>query len=422
MRFYITTLGCKANLADSESISEALAKSGMQRSENKDNASLIIVNTCAVTMESERKSRNMLRRMRADNPQAVIIACGCWSRVGENAQSVKEVDLIIKHNRPGDIAEQITAYLTENNYFQPQKEEAENRFGVYFETKTRAALKIQDGCNRYCTYCIIPYARGELFSEDIKKLTSDCRRLAAQGFKEVVLTGIHIASYSYEGHTLADVIDCLAETDIKRIRLGSLEPLLIDEAFAKGAAASGKLCPHFHLSLQSGSDSVLKRMNRHYTAERYSQSVDIIRKYFENASLTTDIIVGFPGETRAEFEESMALVEKVGFAHVHIFPYSPRRGTPAAKMPSQLTKAQKQGRVNEMEECCSAAADKFKRTMMGKRLEVLPEYMNEAGLYEGYTENYLRCEFPAKKDQTNIITPVKITDIREGVLLAEMID
>ncbi|MCR4722317.1 MAG: tRNA (N(6)-L-threonylcarbamoyladenosine(37)-C(2))-methylthiotransferase MtaB [Eubacteriales bacterium] len=421
MRFFIFTLGCKVNLCDSETIASRLISAGMDRCTKPEEADLIIINTCAVTAESERKSRNSIRHYISVNPEALIAVGGCWTRVGRREEICGEPDYIFfEQTDAEDAASFILAKLKERG-FTPGEEGGQYREGIYRQSRIRASLKIQDGCNRYCTYCIIPYARGSLSSMDADLIRTSCDQLAGEGFKEVVLTGIHIASYSSAGRTLTDAVVEAAGSAILRIRLGSLEPAFVNEDFAVRTAATGKLCPHFHLSLQSGNTDVLRRMHRRYTREEYLESVRILRSHFPDATFTTDIIVGFPGESEEEFMDSVSIVEEVGFAHVHVFPFSSRKGTPAAKMPSQLTKAQKHERVLRLMEASEKTGAEIKKGLIGRTLNVLPEYVNSSGLYEGYSENYIRCAFASGIECINEIVPVKAKYLEGEILYCERV-
>ena len=421
MRFFIFTLGCKVNLCDSETIASRLMSAGMDRCDRPEEADLIIINTCAVTAESERKSRNSIRHYASVNPDALIAVGGCWTRVGGREEISGGPDYIcFKQTDAEEAAAFLLAELKERGFI-PGEEGGQYREGIYRQSRTRASLKIQDGCNRFCTYCIIPYARGRLSSMDADFIRTSCDQLAGEGFKEVVLTGIHIASYSFGEKTLTDAVEEASRSAISRIRLGSLEPVFVDEDFAARTAATGKLCPHFHLSLQSGSTEVLKRMHRRYTREEYIESVRILRNYFPDASFTTDIIVGFPGESEEEFMESVSIVEEVGFAHVHVFPFSSRRGTPAAEMPLQLTRAQKHDRVLRLMEVSEKTGTEVKKKLIGRTLNVLPEYVNSNGLYEGYSENYIRCVFSSVIECINEIVPVKAVSLEGESLYCEKV-
>lgn len=423
MRFKIFTLGCKVNSCDSDIIKGVLKLFGyVECGENDDNVDFAVINTCAVTAESERKSRQLIRKIKTQYPNAYVFACGCWSRVGEDPEkSVPEADMIIKHKNPEDSARQILQFLNP----QANTDFLDNLTctgGTLAETKVRSALKIQDGCNRFCTYCIIPYARSKMSSVPIEKAVEEVNFLVKGGYKEVALTGIHIASYKDGENTLIDLIERIAkETTVERIRLGSLEPKLVTEEFVTRLKAVDRFCPHFHLSLQSGSTTVLERMHRRYTAEEYANYCELIRRHIPDAVFTTDIIVGFPGETEEEFAQTLDFVEKVGFAHVHIFPYSQRQGTPAADYPNQIDKAQKHDRVHRLSEVCDNVSERVLSGFVGKTLKVLCEYINSEKLAEGYSENYIRTCFESGENAVNEICNVKITKVCGGMLYGEVV-
>ncbi len=419
MKFKIYTLGCKVNSCDSGIIAEILKNAGFEECGDDEKAEINIINTCAVTAESERKSRQLIRRVRNANPSSFVAACGCWSRVAVDTADVEgEADVIVTHKKAEDTAEEIIKKVS--LFFGLEQNESAESFivlGTITESKTRAALKIQDGCNRFCTYCIIPYARASLCSVPLEKVVDDVKELVKAGFKEVVLTGIHIASYNDGGKKLIDVIEAVSsQTAIQRIRLGSLEPKLVTEDFVRRLAEIKSFCPHFHLSLQSGSTSVLQRMNRRYTADEYLSYVDLIREYMPEAVFTTDIIVGFPAETEEEFGETVEFVKKVRFAHVHLFPYSRRKGTPAANYPDQLSRKKKHERLKILERVCNEVSLNVLSGFVGKELEVLTEYINAKGLLEGYSANYLRVEATPSGRSENEIHSVKIERLDGNIL------
>lgn len=426
MKFKIYTLGCKVNSCDSGIIAEILKNAGFEECEQDESAQINIINTCAVTAESERKSRQLIRKVRNSAPDSFVAACGCWSRVAKNTQEVLgEANAVIAHKKAEDTAAEIIKQAS--LFFNADSISISDCgivLGTITESKTRAALKIQDGCNRFCTYCIIPYARDSLGSVSLEKIVSDVNELVKAGFKEVVLTGIHIASYNDNGRKLIDVIEAVSsQTQIKRIRLGSLEPKLITHDFVERISKIKNFCPHFHLSLQSGSTSVLKRMNRRYTSQEYISYVDLIREFIPNAVFTTDIIVGFPAESQEEFEESIEIVKRVRFAHVHLFPYSIREGTPAAKYPNQLSRKTKHERLKILEEVCNLVACEVLSEFVGKELDILTEYVNEKGFLEGYSSNYLRVAAPLKEGYSqNEIHTVKIEHLDGNVLVGTFKD
>ncbi len=426
MKFKIYTLGCKVNSCDSGIIAEILKNSGFEECDESDkDTDINIINTCAVTAESERKSRQLIRRVKNAYPESFVIACGCWSRVAVDIERMQDTaNVIISHKKPEDTAREIlraaSAFFNINEI---SDVECGVVLGTIAESKTRAALKIQDGCNRFCTYCIIPYARAALCSVPIDKVVSDVNSLVDAGFNEVVLTGIHIASYNDNGKKLIDVIEAIdSNTSIKRIRLGSLEPKLVTNEFVDRLSNVKSFCPHFHLSLQSGSTSVLERMNRRYTAEEYLEYMWLIRDKITNAEFTTDIIVGFPGETEDEFSQTMEFVKKARFTHVHIFPYSKREGTPAAGFPNQLSRSEKHERVRALSKVCDEVANEALTHYIGRNLHVLTERKNENGNFEGYSENYIRVEILSGECCENEIHKVAITGVKKDCLCGKIND
>ncbi len=423
MKYKFVTLGCKVNACDSRIIGACLENAGYPEAADLSSAGIIIVNSCAVTAESERKSRSMLRRMKSLYPQALAAVCGCWPRVNmAEAQNIEQADLIVAAKTPVDAAAEIISFLKNTGVTAMPAAECSPLFAHYFEDKTRAAVKVQDGCNRFCTYCIIPYARGRLTSAAPEEAVEMINEITARGCREAVLTGIHLASYDYQGNKLIDLIEKIGkETNLARLRLGSLEPVVITEEFLQRAAAVSCLCPHFHLSLQSGSDAVLRRMNRRYTADGYLRALADIRRVFPTACFTTDVIAGFPGETEEEFAETAAFIAEARFSHVHVFPYSRRRGTKAYDMPGQISNAVKHDRAVRLIALSEETAAGVYADFVGQTLALLPERVNEGGLYEGYTENYLKTTVAAEGDKRGCITPVKIISAEGCVLRGEKI-
>jgi len=358
------TLGCKVNSYETEAIRGMFEAAGYEIVDFKELADVYVVNTCTVTNIADRKSRQMLHQARKRNPEAIIAAVGCYVQAKEEELlNDSSVDLVIGNNRKSEIVRLVEKYISDKNSYNmvvdiDEEKEYEDLHIISTMERTRAFIKIQDGCNRFCSYCIIPYVRGRVRSRDEEDILAEINKLAGMGYKEFVLTGIHISSYGTDGKIkkednddmpLAKLIKAISVIPgVERIRLGSLEPRIITEAFVKEMAGVKQFCPHFHLSLQSGSDSVLMRMNRKYTAEEYEEKVRLIRKYFDIPAFTTDVIVGFPGETEEEFKETLDFVQRIGFSHIHVFKYSKREGTIAAKMPNQIPEAIKQQRSNEL--------------------------------------------------------------------------
>lgn len=402
-------LGCKVNAYETEAMQELLEQNGYEIVPFHEGADIYIINTCTVTNMADRKSRQMIHRAKKMNPDAIVVAAGCYVQAQENSDKIDEcIDIVIGNNKKQNLIEILEEYEQKrkeaDGVFVQQEVIDINHTKEYEElhlTKTaehtRAYIKVQDGCNQFCTYCIIPYMRGRVRSRRKEEVVEEVSALAANGYKEVVLTGIHLSSYGVdfeEKETLLSLIQAVhAIEGIERIRLGSLEPRIITEEFASALSALPKICPHFHLSLQSGCEETLKRMNRRYSAEEYFEKCMLLRKYFENPALTTDIIVGFPGETEEEFEESRAFVEKVNFYETHIFKYSKRQGTKAAVMPNQVPEPEKTKRSNTLLALDERNRKAYEEQFSGKETEILvEEQMEKDGktYWIGHTKEYIR--------------------------------
>ena len=402
-------LGCKVNAYETEAMQELLEQNGYEIVPFQEGADINIINTCTVTNMADRKSRQMIHRAKKMNPDAIVVAAGCYVQAQENSDKIDEcIDIVIGNNKKQNLIEILEEYEQKrkeaDGVFVQQEVIDINHTKEYEElhlTKTaehtRAYIKVQDGCNQFCTYCIIPYMRGRVRSRRKEEVVEEVSALAANGYKEVVLTGIHLSSYGVdfeEKETLLSLIQAVhAIEGIERIRLGSLEPRIITEEFASALSALPKICPHFHLSLQSGCEETLKRMNRRYSAEEYFEKCMLLRKYFENPALTTDIIVGFPGETEEEFEESRAFVEKVNFYETHIFKYSKRQGTKAAVMPNQVPEPEKTKRSNTLLALDERNRKAYEEQFSGKETEILvEEQMEKDGktYWIGHTKEYIR--------------------------------
>lgn len=409
------TLGCKVNQYETNAMQQQFIKNDYKIVENNQKADIYVINTCTVTNMAERKSRQMLRRVKEINPEAILVVCGCYAQVAEEElKKIPEIDIILGTNEKNNIVEIVEKYI-ENNIKEASVSDVSKQcefldFGdVTYTEKNRAVIKVQDGCNMFCSYCIIPYARGRIRSRKIENVVSEITKIAEQGIKEVVITGIHVASYGKDfDNELAKkirLIDLLEEINkidgIERIRLGSLEPTIIDDEFAQRLSKLEKICDHFHLSLQSGCDETLKRMNRKYTTKRYKEATDILRKYYPNVSFTTDVIVGFPGETEQEFNKTYQFLKDVDFYKMHIFKYSPRNGTVAAKMPNQIDGNIKEKRSNQLIELSDENENKHNEKYIGKTIDVLfEEYEN--GYFKGHTTNYIVVKVPGEKEQDYI--------------------
>jgi len=422
------TLGCKVNQYETEAMEEMFKKRGYEVVNFEEKADIYIINTCTVTNLGDRKSRQFIRRAKKLNRDSVVAAVGCYSQIApEEVEKIDGVDVVIgttDKDKIVDLCEEAKEKKKKINVVKNIKyhKEFDNLSIENVESRTRAYMKIQDGCNQFCSYCIIPYARGPIRSRKLEDILVEAKRLAKANFKEIVLTGIHVASYGKDlkNINLLDVIQEVSKIDgIERIRLSSIEPTFIDDKFLEKTKDNKKFCEHFHLSLQSGSNSVLKRMNRKYTTEEYKSIVEKIRKYMPDAGITTDIIVGFPGETEEEFQETYEFVKEIGFYRIHVFKYSPRKGTPASKMDEQIHGSIKHERSEKLISLGEQLADSFMERFIGRSMEVLFEE-NKDGYFEGYTTNYLRVKVEAEKDLHGEILPVKIIDKEKDILIGKI--
>ncbi len=392
------TLGCKVNTYDTETMTALFEQANYRIGHFNEMADVYVVNTCTVTHLADRKSRNMLRRAKKKNPDAIVVAVGCYVQVAyEELAALKEVDILIGTANRSRILDYIKTFKqtgSQGNYVVKEENTEDLKQLSITETidHTRAFIKIQEGCNQYCTYCIIPFARGGLKSRSPEYVLKEVRALREKGYREIVLTGIHLASYGYDAgnnNALIELVEILDQnTAVDRIRFGSLDPRMMTETFFKRLSAVKSFCPHFHLSLQSGSETVLKRMGRDYTPADYQNIVDTIRKYFPLAAITTDIMVGFPGETEEAFKETLAFAEAVGFYQIHVFKYSPRQGTKAADMPDQITEDIKNKRSQRLIALGQNLERRFLKQHHGCVAEVLVE-KEEQGIYTGHTANYI---------------------------------
>ncbi len=406
------TLGCKVNQYETNAMIQQFIEKGYEVVEHSKKADIYIVNTCTVTNMSDRKSRQMLRRVKELNKKAIVVACGCYAQVAkEELEKIEEINLVLGNNEKKEIVEYVEKYIKseipeiQTEDVMKQKEFVE--FGdITFTEKTRAVIKIQDGCDRFCSYCIIPYARGRVRSRKPEHILSEIQKIAKEGIKEVVITGIHIASYGKDFKKEYRLIDLLEEMNeiegIERIRLGSIEPLLITKEFVSRLEKLSKVCHQFHLSLQSGCDETLKRMNRRYTIEQFKEITKLLRKTFEDAILTTDIIVGFPGESEEEFEKTYAFLEKIKFYKMHVFKYSPRKGTKAAIMPNQIDGNKKEERSRKLIELSNKNEKIYNEQYVGKELEILFEE-EKNGIWQGHTKNYILAHYKTEENLENKI-------------------
>ena len=396
------TLGCKVNQYETEAMTEQFIKAGYQIGQFDEKNDIYIVNTCTVTNIADKKSRKMLSRAKKINPDGMVIAVGCYVQIRhDELQDMPYIDLLIGNTKKNQLVEIVKAYQEENKK-EPEIEDVHHN--IEFEelhieaqqNKTRSTLKIQDGCDKYCSYCIIPYTRGSVRSRQPQAVIDEVKNLVAHGYQEIVLTGIHIGSYGkdLDGPTLIDLIEGIDSIEgLKRIRIGSVEPGLITRKFVERLKGCKKVCPHFHLSMQSGSDRVLDRMNREYTSQEYFDKAKLLRKYYDDPALTTDVIVGFPMETEDEAKETKAFVKKIGFADTHVFKYSIRQGTRAAKMKPQVNGEIKNKRSQELIEVAEKLKLTFIKRRIGKIQDVLIEektVIDEKSYWSGYTREYIR--------------------------------
>ena len=425
------TLGCKVNQYEKEAMLELFEKEGYEKAETEDYADVYVINTCTVTHMSDRKSRQYIRRMKKKNPDAIIAVVGCYSQVSpEEILSIDEVNLVMGTNDRKKIVEEvkkIDASRKVSTVDDIMKVKAFEEIEINKTNgKTRAFMKIQDGCDRYCSYCIIPYARGRVRSRDLESIVKEVENLASNGYKEVVLTGIHVASYGKDikdsDIKLLDVIKQINDIEgIERIRLSSVEPILFTDEFVEAVSTMDKVCPHYHLSLQSGCDETLKRMKRRYTTEEYKAIVDRLRAAIPNVSITTDVIVGFPGETNEEFDKTYEFLKDIELTHMHVFKYSPRKGTPAATMENQVDPSTKHDRSEKLLQLNEENFNKFGQKMLDKEFNVLFEQKVGDNKYEGLTENYVKVIVESDNDISEQILKVKIKDVKneflEGILV-----
>ena len=428
------TLGCKVNQYETNAMEQQFIKNNYEIVENTQKADIYVINTCTVTNMAERKSRQMLRRVKEINPSAVLVVCGCYAQVAKNElEQIPEIDIILGINEKNEIVQIVENYMEKMAEQNKKSQEAEIDdvskqkefldFGdVTYTEKNRAVVKVQDGCNMFCSYCIIPYARGRIRSRKIESVVSEIKKIAKEEIKEVVITGIHVASYGKDFDNentskkirLIDLLEAINKIDgIDRIRLSSLEPTIVDEEFATRLSKLDKICDHFHLSLQSGCDETLKRMNRKYTTQIYRDAVATLRKYYPEASFTTDVIVGFPGETDEEFAKTYEFLKEIDFYRLHVFKYSPRRGTVAEKMPNQIDGNKKEERSNKLIELSNNTENKHNKNYIDKTVKVLFEEF-EDGFFKGHTTNYMMVKVAGEEEQSdkfvNKILDVKIKE------------
>lgn len=405
-------LGCKVNAYETEAMQHLLEEAGYEIVPFTQKADVYVINTCSVTNMADRKSRQMLHKAKKNNPDSIVVAAGCYVQTSEKeVLNDLSVDIVIGNDRKHDLVRLLEEYSLDSvndtvDDINDGKHDFEELFIDQTKEHTRAFIKVQDGCNQFCSYCIIPYARGRVRSRRFENVIAEVERLAANGFKEVVLTGIHLSSYGVDFEEATGLLELIqavnAVKGIERIRLGSLEPKIVTEHFASELSKLDKICPHFHLSLQSGCDATLKRMNRKYTTKEYERGCELLRKYFVHPAITTDVIVGFPGETEEEFEQTKAYLEHIHFYEMHIFKYSKRKGTRAAVMPDQIDEQIKAARSEKLIALGHDMSKEFRKFYIGKNEEVLFEekaVIGDKEYFVGYTKEYVKA---AKKTDENL--------------------
>ncbi len=404
-------------------MAQKFLENGYEICELEENPNVVVVNTCTVTNIADRKSRQVLRKVKEENPQSIIVAVGCYVQVAkETVENMKEIDLCLGNVEKKDIVKKVEEYMKKNQkenieIIDVNKETEFQEMGaITFSEKTRATVKVQDGCNNFCTYCLIPFARGRIRSRKKENVIEEVKKIAEKGIKEIVITGIHIASYGKDfdnNYRLIDLLEDLDKIDgIERIRLGSLEPTIVTKEFAERLSKLDSICNQFHLSLQSGCDETLKRMNRKYSCDEFFKVTEILREYFKDVNLTTDIIVGFPGETNEEFESTYEFLSKIKFYKMHIFKYSPREGTLAAKMTNQIDGNIKEERSQKLIELSNKNEREYNEKYIGKSVDVLFEEEKD-GLWSGYTKNYVRVFVESDESLENRLKKIEIKDVYE---------
>lgn len=434
-RVALHNLGCKVNAYETDAMQQMLEEAGYEIVPFSEEADVYIINTCSVTNMADRKSRQMIHRARKLNAKAAVVAAGCYVQTStKQVMDDLAVDIVIGNNQKNQLVNLLEEFFAEEEYHKVVScvdindgvQDYEKLQVEKTAEHTRVFIKVQDGCNQFCSYCIIPFARGRVRSRGVEDVVNEVKHLAAAGYQEVVLTGIHLSSYGLQEdynvvyrqsvvqEQLLALIEAVAEVEgIKRIRLGSLEPQVITEDFAKRLSAVDKLCPHFHLSMQSGCDATLQRMNRKYSSAEYKQGCDILRKYFDNPAITTDVIVGFPGETEEEFATTKEFIRQIGFYEMHIFKYSKRQGTKAATMPNQVPEEIKTRRSDELLALEKEMSRDYRQSYVGREVEALletPITVDGKNYYTGYTKEYIRVAKKTNQNMSNVIISGQIMD------------
>lgn len=429
------TLGCKVNTYETDAMKQLFLSAGYQVKEFSDTADVYVINTCTVTNIADRKSRQMLHKAKKNNPESIVVAVGCYVQAAKEALEADEaIDLVVGNNQKQNIVEVLEQYYMDNNYNEAlidisrESQYEELSIGSAGD-KTRAYIKVQDGCNQFCSYCIIPYTRGRVRSRAIVDVLNEVKKLVDAGYKEVVLTGIHLSSYGIdfeEKASLLQLIQSISEIHgLERVRLGSLEPRVITEEFVSVLSKNEKFCPHFHLSMQSGCNATLKRMNRRYTAEEYYEKCELIKEWFELPAITTDVIVGFPGETEEEFEETKAFVQKVKFAQMHVFKYSKRKGTRAEAMENQVEETTKHARSTQLIQIEQEMRKAYKDSFIGRKEKLLveEEVTVDGVTYQiGHNERYVKLAIVSDTNYTNQIIEVEVGNhVTEDFMLCNIL-
>ncbi len=417
------TLGCKVNLYETEAMKGLFENAGYEVTESED-ADVFVINTCTVTAMSDRKSRQMIRRAKKKNPNSIVAVVGCYSQVSpDEVAKIEDIDIIMGTTDRTKIVEYVESFEgNRKTYVKSEIPKVFEDLKSTHQSRTRATLKIQDGCRNFCTYCIIPFARGPLRSKTIESTLSEVHELAKNGYKEIVLVGINLAMYGVDTNSsLIEIIEAVCSVEgIERVRLGSLEPNLVTDEFIERTKKLPNFCHHFHLALQSGSTTVLDRMKRHYTAEEYIKAADMLKSAFPDCALTTDVMVGFPGETEEEFEESRNTVKEVGFSQIHVFPYSRRKGTVADKMENQVDENIKNIRSEKMIETGKILKKEFFEKYIGKTVTILTERQTKDGLWEGHTSNFIQVFTKGESSEGEMIQ-VKLTGYKDEFMTGEIV-
>ncbi len=424
------TFGCKVNQYETDCIAELMGRNGFVTVDEPMAADVVVINSCTVTQAADVKLGQLLRRVRRQNPEAIIVVTGCYPQAHGATELISDADIIVGEANKTAIPELVSEFLENRESIRDilphKKGEAFERMSLTKRAdKTRAIIKIQDGCDRFCTYCIIPYARGRSRSKPIEEIQAEASELTLQGHRELILVGINLSCYGEDlgGADLADAVHAACFSTADRVRLGSIEPEMLTEDIIRRLSQEEKLCPHFHLSLQSGCDKTLERMRRRYNPDDYRELIRLLREYFPDCAVTTDVMVGFPGETEEDFNESVEFVKEISFAGVHVFPYSEREGTVAANMPGSIPKAERYHRAEIMSEAAKIGEEAFKKAHIGKVVSVLFEHEKCEDFHQGHTKDYLMVRVPKIQDSLwKEIRDVKIIECKDNCLYGELIN